>query len=423
MQKISSGIKSIDSLVDFLHIGDNIVWEVDSGTSYDIFIRNFIRQSFEDSQKVIYIGFNKSPQSTINSIKKDNLLNPEHFVFVDCFTSGKGKNDNTFLRFYENPSDIKIIRINNPKDIDQFTESLNALEDSLPPGARYVFDSLTGMQDLWGNENDTYKFFTFMCPRLYDLDTVAYWILEKDAHNQKFKANLRHITQVVFELYKRREELYIKAHKLEGRKNRTAFKPHSYEIADGNIFVIPAKKDSISPDFGIKIKEARIKFGLSQKDLADKIDMTPSFISQIESNQISPSLNSFLQIAAALNINPAHLFEKDKKPEETSWLIKQDSIKQNLSEKTRAYSIYNIVSNGSTLSYITTINPKENLNGHFSKHKKNELIYVLKGTVSVKIGNEEKEIKTGDTVYLKDSIPSAWINRTGDRAELIVFCN
>ncbi len=421
MPNISSGIKSLDGLIGSLHIGDNVVWEVDAGTSYEIFVQNFIRQSFDELQKVIYVSLNKSPQSTINAL--GNILNPEHFLLIDCFTSGKGKNDNTFVRFYERLPDITIIRVDNPKDIDNFTQTLNSLEDSIPPGTRYVFDSLTGMQDLWGDENNTYKFFTYMCPRLYDLDTVAYWILEKDAHSQKFKANLRHITQVVFELYKRREELYIRAHKLEARKNRTAFKPHSYEIEDNNIFVVPAKKELTVFDIGRKIKEARMKLGMSQKDLADKIDMTSSFISQMESNQISPSINSFLHIAYALNINPSQLFGKDVKAKEIPWLITEDLVKQNIIEKTREYSTYNIVSNGKALAFITAINSGAHLSKHFSRHKKNELIYVLKGKVSVKIEGEEREIKAGDSIYLRDTVPSEWRNTTHERAEFLVFCN
>lgn len=421
MSNISSGIPSLDTIIDSLYVGDNVIWEVDAGTCYDVFIRSFIKQSFIDKQKVIFIGFNKSPQSVLNAMK--SYLSPEHFILVDCFTSGKGKNDNTFLKFYDKPLDLEIIRISNPKDINEFTHKLNSIEDSLPPGARYVFDSLTGMQDLWGDENKTYKFFTYMCPRLYDLDTVAYWLLEKGAHSQKFKANLRHITQVVFELYGRKEALYIKAHKTEGRKDRTAFKPHSYEIEDNEIFVTSAKKAPAKFDIGSRIKTARIRLGMSQKELADKMGMTSSFISQTESNQISPSLNSFLQIAEILNIDPVQLFQKNKKTRDTSWLIQQDLIKQNIIEKTREYSIYNIVSNGSALAYITVINPGEHLNRHFSQHKKNELIYVLKGKASVKIDAEEREIKAGDSIYLKDSAPSEWRNTTKERVEFIVFCN
>jgi hypothetical protein len=31
VQKISSGIKSLDRLIDSFYTGDNVVWEVDSG--------------------------------------------------------------------------------------------------------------------------------------------------------------------------------------------------------------------------------------------------------------------------------------------------------------------------------------------------------------------------------------------------------
>ena len=163
---------------------------------------------------------------------------------LDCFTSGKGKSDRAFLKFYEteHTNFPNIIKVNRPADISFVSETLNTIQDRLPEGARYIFDSLTGMQDLWGDENSTYKFFTYMCPRLYDLGTVAYWILEKEAHSQAFKANLRHITQVVLELYKKREKLYLKALKLEGRTSREAFKPHSYEIEDNSIFISTRKK-------------------------------------------------------------------------------------------------------------------------------------------------------------------------------------
>jgi transcriptional regulator with XRE-family HTH domain len=419
MGKMSSGIKSLDGLIDSIYIGDNVVWEVDAGTSYEVFIHNFIRQSFNDSQKVFCVSFNKSPQSILNELNK--LLYPKYFTLVDCFTSGKGKNDNTFLRFYENPPDINVIRIKNPRSIEEFTQKLNSIEDSFSPGVRYVFDSLTGMQDLWGNESDTYKFFTYMCPRLYDLGTVAYWLLEKDAHSQGFKANLRHITQVVFDIYKRRDKLYIKALKLEGRQDREAFKPHLYEI-DGRDVTVTFPKRELASDVGGRIKDVRTRLGINQKELADKVDLTPSFISQLENNQISPSLSSFLQIAEALGISPTALLQKEKKRDEADWLFRKDHTLQSLLKKEEEYSLFNIVSNDKTSAYLTVINAGAELDGHFLSSKKNELIYVLKGTVSVKIENSEKMLSPGDSIYLKHSIPSVWKNALDEETELLVIC-
>lgn len=418
MEKISSGISSLDPLIESFHIGDNVVWEVDAGTSYDAFVVHFIKQSFLDKQKIIYVSFNRSPLSILNELK--DLVCPEYFILIDCFTAGKGKNDNTFLRFYETPNELNIIKINNPRQIDEFTEKLNELEDSLPLGARYIIDSLTGMQDLWGNENNTHKFFTYMCPRLYDLGTVAYWILEKEAHSQAFKANLRHITQVVIELYKKKDKLFLRALKLVGRSNREAFKPHGYEIEDNNLLIVPAIK-GFTFDIGSKIRDARMKLGMSQKDLADKVGLTSSFISQTENNQISPSLHSFLQIAAVLNIKPNILLQGDKKKDDARWLIKGRSVRENLIEKTSEYSIFSIISDTKLSACITVINKAAQLDRHFFQQKKDELIHVLKGSISVVVDNREKELKAGDSLYIKDNLPTSWTNNSYEEAELFVI--
>lgn len=361
MSKISSGINDLDRLIDSLYIGDNVVWEVDAGTSYDIFIKNFIMRSFNDSQKVIYVSFNRSPQSVLHEL--DSFLIPEHFILVDCFTSGKGKNDNTFLKFYDSSKDISAIRITDPKNIDEFTSILNSIEDNLPPGARYVFDSLTGMQDLWEDENDTYKFFTYMCPRLYDLDTVAYWILEKDAHSQKFKANLRHITQVVFDLYKRRDALYIKALKLTGRRNREAFKPHLYEIVDRDVVITLPKKEPVT-DIGTRIKELRMTREMSQKDLADRVNLTPSFISQLENYQISPPLGSFLQICNALGVRPGDFLE-EKTPDRGQWFFKKGAVVSVPANVEDGVKMYRIVSEERISAMLILFPAHKALSRHF----------------------------------------------------------
>jgi KaiC/GvpD/RAD55 family RecA-like ATPase/quercetin dioxygenase-like cupin family protein len=421
MKRISTGIKDLDTLIDYAHIGDNVVWETEAGTSEDLFIRSFIHKSLTEKQNVIYVSFNRSPQSILLHINITE--NPESLTILDCFSTGKGKSDRAFLKFYETKHPVfpNVIRVNSPGDISFFSETINSIQDKLPEGARYIFDSLTGMQDLWGDENSTYKFFTYMCPRLYDLGTVAYWMLEKEAHSQTFKANLRHITQVVIELYKKKEKLFIKALKLDRRSNREAFKPHSFEIDDNSISIIPTKKES-SLDIGSRLRDKRIKLGMSQKDLAEKIGLTSSFISQIENNQISPSLHSFLQIANTMGINPTVLLQKDKKSDDVSWFIKGDTVKKNLFEKQQGYSIFTIISGDKTSVYRTVIHPVTDLKGHFLNYKKEELIYVLKGKVYVKVENSEKELKKGDSIYLKDSLPSYWRNKTKEEVELLVTC-
>ncbi len=417
MRNISSGINDLDNLIDSLYAGDNVVWEVEAGTSFELFVLNFLTQSLKEKKNVIYVSFNKSPQTILQQLI--SLPRQDSFTLLDCFTSGKGKNDRAFTKFYENNPDKRVIRVDRPGEIETFTDFLNSVEDRFP-SSRYVFDSLTGMQDFWGDENLTYKFFTYLCPRLYDLGTVAYWILEKEAHSQTFKANLRHITQVVLDLYKRKDKLYIKALKLDGRHTREAFKPHPYEIEDRKISIHPIKKEIVF-DAGAKIKELRTKLGMSQKELAEKVDLTPSFISQLENSQISPSLNSFLQICNALGVSPTVVLE-NKDVKEESWLIRKKERSSNLSVKENGLEVFNIIRNGKMSGNVAVIEPDTKITKHILSHKGKELIYVLKGRISLSIGNREETLREGDSVYLKEEFPCIWKNEGNENTELLVLC-
>jgi transcriptional regulator with XRE-family HTH domain len=414
MSKINSGIADLDKLIDSLYVGDNVVWEVEAGTAPEIFILNFLRQSLSEDHHVIYVSFNQSPHTILQKIGETGPKGT--FVLLDCFTSGKGKNDRAFTKFYENNRDPRVIRVEDPRNIEQFTTLLASLEDSSESGGRYVFDSLTGMQDLWGDENRTYKFFTYICPLLYDLGTVAYWVLEKDAHSQKFKANLRHITQVVLELYKRKEKLWIKALKLEGRPNREAFKPHAYEI-DAETVVITSVKKEASLDVGKRIKELRMRTGMNQKELAEKVGLTPSFISQLENNQIAPSLSSFIQICDALGVSLSDTLEK--RPEEAHWLIRKEKIFSHPSYKETGVKGFHIVQNGSMSGSLLVIEPYAQLKGKIIPSEGQKLLYVLKGDVSVIIDGKGETLRSGDSLFLKKEVPSVFKNEGGDSAEIL----
>ncbi len=416
MTKINSGISDLDHLLDSLYVGDNVVWEVEAGTVPEIFILNFIRQSLAESNNVIYISFNKSPHTILQKIGE---IGPEgNFVLLDCFTSGKGKNDRAFTKFYENNGDSHVTWVDDPGNIDKFISILTSLEDKSQSGGRYIFDSLTGMQDLWGDENRTYKFFTHICPLLYDLGTVAYWVLEKDAHSQKFKANLRHITQVVLELYKRKDKLWIKALKLEGRANRDAFKPHSYEINEESISITSFRKEPVF-DIGTKLKELRTRIGMSQKELADKVDLTPSFISQVESNQIAPSLNSFIQICNAMGVNLSDTFEK--KADASDWVIRKEKIFSNSILKDTSLRGYSIVRDGSMSGTLIVLEPYAKAKSQIISSEGKNLLYVLKGDVSIVIDDKVSKIRAGDSVYLKGKTLALLKNDGGDSAEILLL--
>ena len=60
---------------------------------------------------------------------------------------------------------------------------------------------------------------------------------------------------------------------------------------------------------GERLKALRLERGLQQRQLAEKAELTPSMVSQIESGRLTPSLHTLGRLARALSLSIASLFE------------------------------------------------------------------------------------------------------------------
>ena len=64
-------------------------------------------------------------------------------------------------------------------------------------------------------------------------------------------------------------------------------------------------------DFGDKIKQLRTVYGLTQEELANRCELTKSYISQLENNKTSPSLATLSQILDVLGTNFSDFFYEE----------------------------------------------------------------------------------------------------------------
>jgi len=415
ISKISSGIGYLDHLLGFLKTGDNVIWEVEAGTYIEIFLQRFIEHNLKNGYKVVYVSFNVSPSTLTKRL--NYLPNLENLTILDCFTSGKGNNDPLFTQFYEKDKEGfkgSVVKVENPKDLSQFRVAMDRVEIEKGAGVRYIFDSLTGMQDIWGDENVTYKFFTYSCPRLYDLQTVAYWVLEKEAHTPSFKANLRHVTQVAIELEKQNGELFFKVIKLEGRFSRSAFLPKHYEVWDQEV-IFPSIGGRRPSNLGDKIRTLRKKLGMTQKELADQVGLTPSFISQLEKSLISPSLDSLLKLSEKLNTQPIYFLTDGESGPLQKMVIKpterQDiHLPELKSNDLKLQLLVSDVFNRRMEPYLLIMKEGTIIDGHFYTHKGDEFAYVVEGELEVEIQDEKQLLKQGDSLYIGSIFPSKWVN-------------
>ena len=244
---LTTGMEEIDKLIGGVLAGDNLVWEVDSGAPIDKFMMSFISACEKEGTPVVYISFNRSPQTITSTYS--GLMSKGKFKLIDCFSSGKGNNDDVFLDFFKSNKSVTVkesgkpVHVDNPADCDLLLEILRAVGSEVSTNARYIFDSLTGMFDLWGDEEIVLRFFGHFCPRLFDISTVAYWLLEKEAHSERFLAKLRHITQVVVEIAVSRGIRTLTLRKAVNRRCADIGVPQWFRVVDGNLVIASESRE------------------------------------------------------------------------------------------------------------------------------------------------------------------------------------
>jgi len=413
--RVTSGVGRLDRLLGGLFIGDNVVWYDDSGSLASVFCLNFIQVSQAQDKSIMYISFDRSPKNLLDRLGP--LAENPNLVILDCFTFGKGAGSSIFLKFYEETGGewpCRMIRVDQPAHVDRFIETLYEIHGELTGDVRLIFESLTGMQELWGGEDQILSFYTHSCPRLYELNTIAYWILEKNAHSQKLRAQINQIAQVAIDLSIKRGTTSLTILKADKRDLDEHHKPHNYWTRDLTVTFDEEKRTTGRIDLGLRLKELRLKRGLSQTELAKLVGVTPSTISQVESNFIYPSLPSLLKIAEVLSVEMASLFQDKAEPRKRLVFPGSETVEvrlPNLPEgHVYAKRLTPVDFEAESEPYLIEIPPGKELNSHFFIHKGEEFGYVLSGKLQVKFDKSVYTLRSGDVIYLTSEIPAEWRN-------------
>ncbi len=412
-QRIPSGVNRLDLLLGGLYIGDNVVWHDDAGSLAPIFCHNFIKASEKQDKPIIYVCFDRSPKSLLE--KLGHLADYPALTLLDCFTSGKGKEAGTFVKFYEEAElPCRVVKVQRPQEVREFEDVLYQTHSQLSGDVRFIFESVTGMQELWGGEERFLEFYAHSCPRLYDLNTIAYWTLAKHAHSQRFRATINQIAQVAIELTIKRGTTSLTILKAEQRNPEEFDKPHVYWTKDQTVVFEGEKRTSGKNNLGQRLKEFRRKRGVSQAELARLVGVTASTISQIEGDIIYPSLPALLKIAEVLAVEVTSFFAGGEEGQRRVVFTPGDAMEVKLKDLPEGAALAKLLHpvdvRVKAEPYLIDIPPKQTLPGHFFFHKGEEVGYLLSGRLQVKVGRAVHTLKAGDIIFLTSELPTEWKN-------------
>lgn len=204
-EKISSGIPSLDALLDYIRIGDNVVFQVSSLEDYSVFVAKFVEQAKCDGRSLVYVRFAQHPPLVSAGDAVTFTLNPD-------------------------------------EGFESFTTRVHNIVTGEGRGVFYIFDCLSELQGAWAADLMMGNFFCVTCPYLFKMDTVAFFPLMRGDHSFDTLARIRETTQIFLDVYSAGELLYIHPIKVWNRYSPTMFMPH---VSDRRALRFSALTDAV----------------------------------------------------------------------------------------------------------------------------------------------------------------------------------
>ncbi|MCR5788872.1 MAG: PEP/pyruvate-binding domain-containing protein [Lachnospiraceae bacterium] len=196
-ERVKSGIPEMDAALDNIRLGDNVVWRVAELSQFKLFMEPYIRQAIEDKRHIIYFRF----------ASHEPLL-------ADC-------------------PEIKKVTVPLSHRFENFTVNIHNVIEEEGKDAFYVFDCLSELQTAWATDLMMGNFFRVTCPFLFILDTVAFFPIIRGKHSVQAVNKILNTTQLFFDVYSDKNNIYVRPEKVWNRNSETMFLPHTYDPESG----------------------------------------------------------------------------------------------------------------------------------------------------------------------------------------------
>jgi len=187
---VHSGLPQLDSVIQGLRLGDNVVWQVDRVEEYIHFAEPFAVKAISEGRPCVYLRFAPHP------------------------------------RILKGQTGMEMIELNPEAGFDAFSGEVHRIIKDHGREAFYIFDNLSSLVVQWATDELLANFFQLTCPYLFKLDTVAYFGLTRGQHAHSTVARIRDTTQLLIDVYHVQGAMYIHPLKVWDRYSPMMYLPH-----------------------------------------------------------------------------------------------------------------------------------------------------------------------------------------------------
>lgn len=181
----------------------------------------------------------------------------------------------------------------------------------------------------------------------------------------------------------------------------------------------PKKSASLEQSLGEALRRLRDRERVSVRTLASKCGFSPSFISQVELNQASPSLASLERIAAGLGVTLGDFFHTAERSGPALVRSSLRPVLQSGWSRSQIESLGNPAIGNRLEVLLVTIRP-EGTSGKRIYPSNTELFaMVLAGSVRLELADGTQVLRRGDAITIPAGMPHRWENKGTKDVQLL----
>jgi transcriptional regulator with XRE-family HTH domain len=171
---------------------------------------------------------------------------------------------------------------------------------------------------------------------------------------------------------------------------------------------------------GGKVRELRTEQGLSLRTLAARTGFSPSFISQMEAEAVSPSIASLQKVAQELGVSLGQFFSSlESVPREVVRREERSEFESGWSQST--VEVLADPAPGRKLSAVQiTVEPGGTSGKRAAFELQEAVVLVLSGELLAYLGGREIELLEGDAAYVSGGAGFSWENAGPEEATLVM---
>ena len=150
-------------------------------------------------------------------------------------------------------------------------------------------------------------------------------------------------------------------------------------------------------DIGRRIRQLRVRNGLTQQELASRGELTKGFVSQLENNLTTPSLPALMDLVEALGSDMATFFSEEQ---EQQIVFGKDDFFEDARENCTVLWIVPNAQKNAMEPILVTLLPHQATRS-MMPHEGEEFGYVLSGSIVLENGGRKHRVKKGETFYIR----------------------